>query len=144
MNFPRVKPTERGFTLVELLIVMAIVAVLASVSLTYYNKYKDKSLVTSHALPIANACAKDIIAYCINLSPSATESIDVSTLDLKNCKNQEILSYNLKIAMSGSFKCNPGGSVSEGVIEATLEDVSTYKAVCYLEDNALRCKVEDQ
>jgi len=137
-------PNERGFTLVELLIVMAIIAILASMAMTSYMKYRQKSTVTSHALPLANACAKDIITYCIGLDIDEPQDIDVSNVDLTNCKNQKILSYNLTINLTGSFTCNPGGDVSNGVVEAKLENVPDYKAVCYLKNNALVCKIEEQ
>jgi len=143
MDFKRVGYREGGFTLVELLIVIAIIGILASVSITYYQKYKDKSLLSSHALPLANACAKDIITYCIELNPSSPTSVDVQSLELKNCQDTTIQAYNLSINVSGTFVCNPGGNVTDGKVEAFLEAVKDYKAVCYLENNALRCHVEN-
>jgi len=135
---------ERGFTLVELLIVIAIIGILASVSITYYQKYRQKSILASHALPIVNACAKDIITYCIELNPSSPQDIDISSTDLENCKPQRISSYNLEINLTGSFTCYPGGNVGDGVVEARLNEISEYRAICYLEPNALKCKIEGQ
>jgi prepilin-type N-terminal cleavage/methylation domain-containing protein len=132
-----------GFTLVELLIVITIISILASLSTIYYMKYRDKSLLASHALPLADACAKDIITYCIELNPDSPTSIDVQSLNLLNCQNTQVQSQDLKINVEGSFVCNPGGNVTEGKVEAYLEDVKDYKAVCYLEDNALRCNIEN-
>jgi prepilin-type N-terminal cleavage/methylation domain-containing protein len=140
---PRVNPQKmRGFTLVELLIVIAIIGILASVSINYYKKYKEKSILSSHALPLASACAKDIIAYCIDLNSQTSQVIDISSLNLTNCQNAEVLSHNLTIDLTGTFVCNPGGNVADGKIEAYLEDIKDYKAVCYLKDNSLDCKVE--
>ena len=133
-----------GFTLVELLIVLSIIAILASMSMMIYKKYREKSLLTSHALPLADACSKDIIAYCIGLSPSNSLTIDISTVDLVNCKSQNIMGYNLNITLTGSFTCNPGGTVSNGTVEAILEEVPSYKAVCQLNENSILCSVKER
>jgi len=135
---------KKGFTLVELLIVLTIISILASLSISYYQNYRKKSILTSHALPVVNACAKDIIAYCIGLNLDSPQSIDISSLNLQNCKKNLVLSSDLNLNLSGTFTCNPGGSVSDGKVEARLASVDNYKAVCYLEDNALRCQIEKQ
>lgn len=144
MRFQEVNSYQRGFTLVELLIVISIIAVLASMSIMSYLKYKEKSLLTSHALPIADACSKDLIAYCINLSVDTPQTIDINSIDLANCKDQNVIGYNLNITLSGSFVCNPGGTVSNGTVEATVGDISAYKAVCELNENSINCRVEEQ
>lgn len=144
MVFKRVSPKEKGFTLVELLIVIAIIAILASFSLSSYLRYREKSLLTSHALPMADACAKDIITYCIELAVSSPTEISLSSVSLPNCSNDNILGHNLNITLTGSFVCNPGGTVSNGTVEAILEDVPSYKAVCNLNENSIVCKVEER
>jgi len=144
MKFSRVTSIEEGFTLVELLIVIAIIGILASLSIASYVKYREKSLLTSRALPIADACSKDIIAYCINLSVETPITINVSSINLVNCKNKTVLGYDLNITLLGSFTCNPGGTVSNGRVEAVLDNVSTYKAVCDLNENSINCRVEER
>lgn len=144
MELLKVSSQQRGFTLVELLIVIAIIAILASLSLTSYLKYREKSVLTSHALPIADACSKDIIAYCINLSVASPTTIDLSTVNLVNCKSQNIMGYDLNITLSGSFTCNPGGTVSNGTVEARLDDIPSYKAVCELNENSIVCNVKER
>ena len=140
----RVSSSIKGFTLVELLIVIAIIGILSSFALNSYLKYKNKSRITSHALPVADACANDIISYCIGLSVDTPTTIDITTIDLANCKNQNVLGYNLNITLTGNFTCNPGGIVSDGTVEAILDEVPDYKAVCNLNENSILCKVEER
>ena len=140
----RVFSSKEGFTLVELLIVIAIIGILASFSLASYLKYREKSILTSHALPVADACAKDIITYCIDLSVSSPTVISLSSVNLPNCNNTSVLGHNLNITLTGSFTCNPGGTVSNGTVEATLEDIPSYKAVCNLNENSIVCSIEER
>ena len=144
MNLKKVNPSEEGFTLVELLVVIAILAILASISFTYYIEHRKKALLTSHALPVADACAKDIIAYCIDLSPETSQTIDINSIDLKNCESGTVLEHNLTINLTGTFTCNPGGNVDNGTVEARLTDTPNYKAVCELKLNAIKCYVSKE
>ncbi len=131
-----------GFTLIELIVVIAIIAILASMAIPIYIKYQHKSEVTSFALPITNACAKDIISYCIELNPDTPTSIDVSTINLKNCQISNVLQYNLTVNITGSIVCSEGGNISNGTITGQISSVNDYKAKCYLNNNALVCTVE--
>lgn len=132
-----------GFTLIELIIVIAIIAILSSMAIPIYIKYQNKSKVTSFALPIANACAKDIISYCIELNPTTPTSIDVSNLDLRNCKaSSNVLEHNLTINITGNIICAKGGNVSNGTIMGQISSINDYKVKCYLNNNALVCTVE--
>ncbi len=132
---------QGAFTLVELLIVIGIIAILASIALPSYIKYQQKSKVTSFALPVSNACAKDIIAYCIaNVSDSAV-TLDITSLNLKNCADTTVPDYNLTITISGTFTCETDGTVSGGTVDASLGGITAYKARCILGYKGVKCEV---
>ncbi len=136
--------SKRGFTLIELLIVIAILAILSSIAMVMYQKYRQKSFVTSRLLPIADGCSKEIIAYCIGLEVNSPTSINVSSLSLTNCKDVTLPDYDLDINVTGTFICNPGGSVSGGTVIAETDKIPDYRALCNLLEEGLRCSVAEK
>jgi len=129
---------KKGFTLIELIIVIGVIGILASMAIPYYLNYRDKSKVSNFALPIASACAKDAMADCVSRFVDAPTPIDLSTLP--NCSNTSTAMGNVRIVLQGNYTCNPGG-VASGVVEAHLDGVDGYKAVCEFSENSFRCSV---
>ena len=91
----RVFRSEEGFTLIELMIVIAIIAILAAVALTQYNAYKRKAKA-KELVGFARACAQEIASQC------EVEVNSVNVTDLESCNyngTTDPLKYihNLKI-----------------------------------------------
>lgn len=54
---------NRGFSLIELMIVVAIISVLAAVAIPYYQRYVAKSRLTSLVLPAIHSIENNISAF---------------------------------------------------------------------------------
>lgn len=71
---------NKGFSLVELMIVVAIISIMASVAVPYYQRYVAKSRLTSLVLPAIHSVENNISAYYAfrNQLPRIPEDVEMA------------------------------------------------------------------
>jgi type IV pilus assembly protein PilA len=103
-----IKQVQKGFTLIELMIVVAIIGILAAVAIPAYQDYTVRARVTE-GLSLASAAKVLVAENAANASsslstgynsPAATSN--VSSVAVDGTTGQITVSYTTRVAASGS------------------------------------------
>ena len=105
------KKVQKGFTLIELMIVVAIVGILAAVALPAYQNYTKKAKF-SEVLAAATG-VKSAIEICFQTNGPS------STPDMSNCDTEGEIDYTLTDAEVGAYVSDVAITASTAVITAT-------------------------
>ncbi|MFN3567666.1 MAG: prepilin-type N-terminal cleavage/methylation domain-containing protein [Caldimicrobium sp.] len=133
----------RGFTFIELMIVIVIVVVLAGLAIPLYLKYQRKANVSSYVLPVVRGCAIDLATFCMK-NPGA----DISTTgnsSVSNCLNPMSTPLgNVTLTITG-MHCTLSGALNGTIVKGDLGPTNEYVAKCWFDsDGNIQCTIESR
>jgi len=136
--------SSKGFTFIELMIVIGIIAVLASLAIAIYQKFRQKAVVASYALPSVRGCALGLASLCAEYRGESNETIDLSTCSTARnfCHNNtQTPPGNYTIIFNGTLTCSQSGHVVNGTIIGKIQNINLYQAVCTFDNQTLKCDI---
>jgi type IV pilus assembly protein PilA len=128
------------------MIVIAIIAILASIAIPQYLKYQRKAKVSSYALPVVRGCAMDIASYCSE-NPGSGSDITINPINnssFPNC-NQTLSTPGGTVTLGtiDPITCTTQGVVTAGGVTGTLDTATDYQAKCTFDAQGnMKCTVE--
>ena len=105
------KKVQKGFTLIELMIVVAIVGILAAVALPAYQNYTKKAKFSE--VVAAATGVKSAIEICFQTNGPS------STPDMSNCDTAAEIDYTLADAEVGAYVSDVSIATNTAIITAT-------------------------
>ena len=116
---------KKGFTLIELMVVIAIIAILAAIALTSYRAYQRKAQA-KELLTFARACVQEIVSACM-------VDNSTNTRNLESCQAPgNPPQYFSSITITPGSCADPTTSV-QGTLKA---GGSNYNATCTWDPNS--------
>ncbi|MFN3504844.1 MAG: prepilin-type N-terminal cleavage/methylation domain-containing protein [Caldimicrobium sp.] len=130
-----------GFTLVELMIVIAIIAILVGIAIPLYLKYQRKAKIATYALPVVRGCAMDLATFCMKNPGTVISATGNSSVS--NCISPVITPLgNATLTIYGG-QCKPSGALNGTIVKGDLGTVNEYSAKCRFDaDGNIQCTIE--
>ena len=109
------KKVQKGFTLIELMIVVAIVGILAAVALPAYQNYSKKAKFAE--VLTAGTAVKSAIEICFQTSGAGDDGSGGT--DLRTCDTEAEIDYTLTDAEVGAYVSDVAITANTAVVTAT-------------------------
>ncbi len=136
-------PKSKGFTIIELLIIIGIIVLLSSLALSNYLKYREKAVMSAYGLPLVRACAGEMVAFCMAKRVEGASSVVLNASSFPNCRNGTAINTpagGLNMTITGALLCEASGHISGGAVVGLI-DGNRYRVICSFHNQSLKCEI---
>ncbi len=122
---------KKGFTLIELMVVIAIIAILAAIALTSYRAYQRKAQA-KELMTFARACIQEAISQCLtNPNFNAFSTLDACQAPTQGTQYITGITITPPNSCSENYIAKASGTVGGQTYEVTCTyDKTTDDVIC--------------
>ena len=128
MKNPLLKKAQQGFTLIELMIVVALIGILAAIAIPVYQDYKLKAKLTEAVVFLDAQKTPILEAVEINGALPVTAQPPIAIGDLANSKYIKQVNYNSTVSSSASVVLTLTGTGNSAIDNNHLALIASLDA----------------